>query len=272
MLLALCAMLATISTIHAEAIGLLALGSGGQVTASLTAIVWGPDPSSIPAGNGTPAAPWNAQVGTATHLSFSGCNGVLGSAGCLDSGPFAAAEAVTINHDVALTTSTLLPVDGFLLFAGNTLTHAGLDYTLTALGAGSSNTNCAALSQFQSCSVWLGSPVVLTMLGQDTNATLSLSGTVNDSTRGPATPWVGSFSTTFTGLTPGDVQRIYCPSGTCTPADFARGTTIGTSVAGTFQADVVPEVPEPGTFAVLGVGLVAIGYRLRKFKNVGETH
>jgi len=235
-------LLACGTMIGASVNGTLAIGSGGVVTVSLTSIYFGPDPSSNPPGNGIPAAPWDAEVATATALSFSGCGGVLGSAGCLDSAPFAPNEAVEINHDMALTPETILPEDGFLLFAGNGITHANLDYTLFQIGAGSSNTNCAGLEQFQSCSVYQGYPIIMTLEGTGTTATLNLAGLVTDST-GASRRWVGTFSSTLSNITPYQLQLFFCPSGTCTPADFDRGTSISTSQSGAFISEL--PLPEP---------------------------
>src|SRR5713101_1062559 len=63
----------------AAVVGDLKTGSAGTMTVTLSSVSFNPDPSSTP-----PGPPWNAEVATATSLTFAGCaSGVLGSAGCL---------------------------------------------------------------------------------------------------------------------------------------------------------------------------------------------
>jgi hypothetical protein len=76
--------------------------------------------------------------------------------------------------------------------------------------------------------------------------------------------YVGGFSQTFTdnlpnGLapTPQNIQLFFCPSGTCTAADFSSGRSLTSSQSGSFTASAVPE---PQTTAlVLGGLLVLLG-------------
>jgi len=233
-------------TASATVVGTLATGSGGSIMVSLTFIRFTLDPSANPSG-----APWNGEVSTATNLTFAGCaSGVLGTAGCLDAAPNNPNEAVEINHNTDLTASTVLPEDGFLLFAGNGTTHATIDYTLTQVLAGTSNTNCGGLAQFESCSVFAGSPVVLTLEGTGTTATLNLSGTVTDGV-GPIANWTGKFSATFPNQTPAALQAI-----------ILGGGTLNTSNSGTFFSTAVPE---PSYTAILiGGALVSLASLLRK--------
>jgi hypothetical protein len=238
------------SIASATVMGDLKTGSGGTVTVTLTSITFNPDTSATP-----PGPPWNAEVATGTTLSFAGCSGVLGSAGCLDSGAFAPNEAIEVNGGMTLSATTPLPVANFLTFAGNGVTHTDLTYSLTSLGPGSSNTNCQGLSIGQSCSVFAGAPLVLTATASGTEANLSIRGTANDGTG--AVPYVGEFQSPISGLTPGQIQLLFCPSGTCTPADFASGTSISRSQSGDFVASAVPE---PQTTAlVLGGLLILLG-------------
>lgn len=258
-LLVLTVMAVLVPTASATVVGTLAVGSGGSIQVSLTFIRFTTDPSSAP-----PGPPWNGEISTATSLMFAGCpSGILGTAGCLGAAPFGLNEAVEINHNTDLTSSTVLPEDGFLLFSGNGTTHATIDYTLTQVLAGSTNTNCAGLAQFESCSVFVGSPIVLTLQGSGTTASLNLAGTVSDGV-GPIADWTGMFSATFPNQTPEDLLLALCPSGTCGPADFARGTTLTTSNSGTFFSTAVPE---PSYTAILiGGGLISLATLLRKRK------
>jgi hypothetical protein len=228
----------------ADLLGTLATDSGGSMMFSLTFIRFTTDPSSSP-----PGPPWNGEVSTATTLTFAGCpSGVLGTAGCLDAAPNGPNEGVEINHAADLTAATLLPEDGFLLFSGNGTSHVTIDYTLTQVLAGSSNTNCAGLAQFQSCSIFVGSPLVLTLQGTGTTLTLNLEGTVSDGV-GPANPWTGKFSSTFPNETPAAIQTA-----------ILGGATVATSNTGTFLASP-SSVPEPSSVILL-VG--ALGFLIRK--------
>jgi len=247
----------------------LATGSGGSITVSLSAITWSTDPASTP-----PGPPWNGDVagslGTTspTFLTFAGCGtGVLGAAGCLDAGINGPNEGIEINGNVPLTPSTVLPENNFLTFAGNGTTHVAIDYTLTQVLAGSTNSNCAGLGQFQSCSInILGqtSPIVLTLEGTGTTATLNLLGTVSDGV-GIAANWSGKFSATFPTTTPEQILLALCPSGTCTAADVTANRTESTSNSGTFNSTTVPEPSY--TVVLIGGGLIGLAMAIRRKKH-----
>lgn len=242
-------LIACTSIASATIIGDLKTGSGGTVTVSLTSLTFNTDTSSSP-----PGPPWNAEVASGTDITFAGCpSGVLGTAGCLDSGAFGPNEAIQVSSP--LTSSTPLPIADFLTFAGNGVTHASLVYSLTAIGPGSSNTNCQGLTIGESCSVFAGAPLVLTDTASGTEANLSVSGIASDGTSSVA--YVGEFQSPISGMTPGQIQLFFCPSGTCTPADFSSGQSITRSQSGDFVANVVPE---PQTTAlVLGGLLILLG-------------
>ena len=243
-------LVACASIASATIIGDLKTGSGGTVTVSLTNHIFKPDTSSSP-----PGPPWNAEVATGTDLTFSTCpSGVLGTAGCLDSGAgFSPNEAIQVFSP--LTPTTPLPVANFLTFAGNGITHATLIYSLTSLGPGSANTNCQTLSIGDSCSVFAGAPLILTRTASGTEANLSVMGFATDGAGTSA--YVGEFQSPISGMTPGQIQLFFCPSGTCTPSDFASGKTISRSQSGDF---VAATIPEPQTTAlVLGGLLVLLG-------------
>jgi hypothetical protein len=241
-------LVACASIASATIIGDLKTGSGGTVTVTLTNVTFNPDPGSNP-----PGPPWNAEVASGTNIRFAGCpTGTLGTAGCLDFAPFAPDEAIQVAN---LTSSTVLPVANFMTFAGNGLTHVSLSYSLVALGPGSSNTNCQTLGIGDSCSVFAGAPLVLTRTASGTQANLSIAGFANDGTG--AVPYMGQFQSPISGMTPGQIQLFFCPSGTCTAADFASGRSETSSQSGDFIASTVPE---PQTTAlVLGGLLVLLG-------------
>jgi len=168
-----------------------------------------------------------------------------------------------------------VPLDDFITFAGTPL-----DFTLTGLGPGSTNTNCAGLSNFGTCSIPLGggfiSPVVLELLNGTTVASLTVFGTVTDGT-GVTSNWSGTLSASLTqplntgnpiltnpidplsGMeapTPGDIEAYFAavPTGSITSPH-----------EDTFTVSLAPPIPEPSTWSLmLGGLLTGAGALLRK--------
>jgi hypothetical protein len=145
-----------------------------------------------------------------------------------------------------------LPLANFMTF---TLVPT-LHFTLTTIAPGSSNTNCAA----PPCSVFAGSPIILTQGGGGTVVDLGVSGTATDGTT-PLSRWIGEFSATITTL-PG-----IAPGSLITPAEvqafFATpGATIRSTYSGTFVATIIPE-PSSITMFLLGGALIAIALARR---------
>ena len=248
------ALLFFVATASAAVIGDLKTGSGGTVTVTLSSITFNPDPSSTPAG-----PPWNGEVANGTNLQFAGCpSGVLGTPGCLQ-----ATEGIEIANGVPITLAGGLgPNNPFIQFAGNGVTHATILYTIMQLGPGSANTNCAAaVNVGDSCSVFAGSPIILTKTTSGTSASLPGAGTVTDGA-GLST-WVGQFQVPIAGMSPAQIQTFFCPSGTCTGSDFEARRALSSSQSGDFLATVVPE---PGTIsmALIGGGLIAFAIRKRR--------
>jgi hypothetical protein len=148
----------------------------------------------------------------------------------------------------------MLPVSNFMTFPG-------LNFTLTAVGPGPSTTNCAGLSNFQSCAVYAGSPFGLTMLPTGTQVSLPVSGTVTDSTG--TSNWSGALTQPIANMTPAQVQTAICPGGAlpCT-----GGGSQTTTYAGQFTITAgQSNVPEPATLSsILLGGLLVAGGLFRR--------
>ena len=237
----------------ATVVGELKTSSGnGTTTVTLSSITFTTDTTSIP-----PGPPWNAEVSNTTALMFAGCaSGVLGSPGCLVSG-----EGVEFaNNNPIVAGGGFASNNPFIQFAA----HPSVLYTITAFGTTAGvTTNCAALTLGQSCVVFAGSPILLTLNATGTNVSLTALGTVTDGVGGPSS-WIGQFSTPITGMTPSQIQLFFCPSGTCVAGDFTSGKSISQPSGGDFLATAVPE---PGTTALtlIGGGLIAFAaFKRRK--------
>ncbi|HEX5230571.1 MAG TPA: hypothetical protein VFW44_22825 [Bryobacteraceae bacterium] len=186
---------------------------------------------------------FSTEVAAGTNLTFAGCaSGVLGSAGCLSQG-----EGVDINGGSTIT--SLGPIADFLTFQN----HSSLVYGLDGYEAGSSNTDCATLTVGQSCSVFAGSPVVLTLeAGGKTAAELGVFGTVADGS-GPAANWTGLFTATVNHQTPAQLQTIILGGGSITHTHSGDFTV--TSVT-----------PEPRLISLLAFGMLLLGFAIQRRK------
>jgi hypothetical protein len=255
-----------VSNASANIIGTLLTGSSGTVTASLNSLIFNNDPAAVGGGN--------SDVSSGTSLTFAGCaSGVLGSPGCLST-----QEGVTVNNaDLTLSAPSVANANTFLTFAS----HPNLVFSINwPPGPGSSNTNCAtANSNGLSCSVFAGSPAVLTYDNGNTFVGLGVIGKASDSgVAGLAggSNYSGGFSVFFTkpvliggvlvAPTPQNIQLYFCPTGVCQPSDFTSGKSITSSQSGTFTAAPSSTVPEPGTIpmSLLGGLLAAVGMLRRK--------
>jgi len=195
--------------------------AGGGVSLSETSITWQP--------SGTLAGTGCINTGTGTSLTYSG--GLLG--------PGATGNIQNV-------TAGTLPIDQFMTFQGTTL-----DFVLTFLGPGSSNTNCSSLSFGQSCSIVAGSPFVLTDLGSTTIIGFSAGGTITD---GGTSDWSGAFSTQTTG-TALQIQNA-----------ILGGGTVTSTQSGQFSVQDVTLIPapEPSSLLLLAFGLCSSAGLIRR--------
>jgi hypothetical protein len=250
-----------VSNASATVINTLLTGSTGTVTASLNSVIFNNDPSALPSGTCTTTLGrgCNSDVATSTSLSFIG-------------GPLAVGEGIYVNNnDLTLTAPSAADANTFLTFAS----HPNLVFSIIwPPGPGSSNTNCGtANGNGLSCSVFAGSPGVLTYLNGHTVVSLGVFGKASDTgvagLAGGST-YIGGFSQTFTDIlpngtapTPQNIQLYFCPSGTCTAADFTSGRSLTSSQSGSFTASAVPE-PATISMSLLGGLLVALGSLRRR--------
>lgn len=264
-LIAACLLLA--SNASADVINTLLTGSSGNMTVSLNSVIFNNDPAAIGGGN--------SDVANGTNLAFLGCSGVLGSVGCLS-----AQEGITINNaDLTLSAPSSANANTFLTFAA----HPNLVYSINwPPGPGSADADCAtAYSNGLSCSLFAGSPLVLTYDNGDTFMGLAVNGKASDTGVGglaTGSPYTGGFSDFFTSLlpngvapTPLDIQNYFCTGinpghgNFCTAADFSSGKSITSSQSGTFtSSSVTVTASEPGSLPLLGCGLVVLAIFRRK--------
>jgi len=249
-----------VSNASASVINTLLTGSTGTVTVSLQSLIFNNDPAALPLGTCTTTLGrgCNSDVATSTSLSFIG-------------GPLATGEGVYVNNnDLTLTPPSASDANQFLTFAS----HPNLVFSETLVGPGSANTNCAtASSNGLSCSVFAGSPIILTYLNGHTSASIGVVGKASDTgVAGLAggSVYTGGFSQTFTDVlpngtlpTPQNIQLYFCPSGTCVAGDFTSGKSVTTSQSGSFTASSVPE-PSSIFLGSLGIVMLLVGARFRK--------
>src|SRR5260370_36225043 len=242
-----------VSHASASVINTLLSGTTGTATISLTSMIFTRDPAALPLGTCTTTLGrgCNSDVSTNTTLAFIG-------------GPLATGEGIYVNNnDLTLTAPSAADANNFLTFAA----HANLVFSIVwPPGPGSPNTNCAtANSNGLSCSIFAGSPIVLTYINGHTSLSFGVFGKASDT--GVAglvggSSYTGGFSQTITDFLPGgaaptpqNIQLYFCPGVVCTPADFASGRSITSSQSGSFTATPSP-VPEPSSLLLSSLGMI----------------
>jgi hypothetical protein len=253
-----------VSNASASVINTLLTGSTGNVTVSLNSLVFNTDPEPGGACTTTLGKGCNSDVAAGTSLAFTG-------------GPLATGEGIYINNnDLTLTAPSASDANQFLTFAA----HPSLVFSETSVGPGSATTNCAtANANGLSCSVFAGSPIILTYANGNSFVGIGVAGKASDTgVAGLAagSTYTGGFSEFFTtnilvggvlvAPTPQNIQLFFCPSGTCVAADFLSGRSIMSSQSGTFTAIAPSSVPEPSSIFLGSLGLVMLllGARFRK--------
>jgi hypothetical protein len=268
-----CAFMLTIPTASASVSGTLATGSTGTVTATIGAVYFNNDPAAIGGTNfACPSAACDSDVATSTTLAFgtgaTTCSGVLGSANCLSS-----AEGIDVNSPI---TSLSVPENTFMTFSNN----ANLVFSLTGISTFGDAT-CLGLTVTQSCVVFPGSPLLLTLEPNNhTQVSLFVSGKASDTGVGglaTGSIYSGGFTQLLTGNlpdgslpTPADIQNYFCGTNTVTsPGQCDASKSITSSQSGSFTATAQASTPEPSSLAMMlvGAGLIALAARRNRRTN-----
>jgi PEP-CTERM motif len=276
-----CALFLTIPA-SAAVVGTLDTGSTGTVTATINSVTFNNDPSAVGGTNfgcTSGSLICDSDVSTGSNLAFAGCaSGATlpsgsppGANGCLFAG-----EAVDVSSPI---TALSVPQASFLTFSNN----SNLIFSLTGVST-FMNSNCAALLVTQSCVVFPGSPLLLTLEpNNQTEVQLFVSGTASDTgAAGLAAgdPYAGFFSSNITNPlagaaaghtapTPADIQFLFCGTNTVTSASQCSATaSITSSQSGSFTASPITNTgtPEPSSMVMVltGAGLIGIAFRRRR--------
>jgi len=229
--------LLTATPSFATVVGNLYVGGTGTVSVTPTGITFTENDT---AGGST-------EVGTGTTLTYAG-------------GALTVGQPVDIGGGLAIAPTGppvggAYPVNVPITFPD----EPTLSILLTSFGPGSSNTNCAGLTNGESCSPLIAggpSPIILTAVGSGTDALLFVSGTATDGTT--VTDIAGSFAATIPGIS---------------PAQLASDGSFTTTYSGSFT---LTATPEPRTislmlFAGLLMGFVAMKRRKKEVQEAQQA-
>lgn len=205
--------------------------AGGGVTVSANTIDW-----TLPVGGGDGCV----QTGSGTNVTS-------------NAGNLTAGDTSGIIQDLTMPTS--FPVANFIVFTD----VPGLHFDLAGLGPGSSNTTCSGLGIGGSCSVFAGSPFLLTRTGANTTTvTLTANGTAGDGTINLSN-WIGSFTTQL-NMTPDAIQT----------AIVTNGGSITSTYSGTFSVTTVPEA-DTSYLLFSGALLLGLGKLFGWYRKLGRA-
>jgi len=130
-----------------------------------------------------------------------------------------------------------------------------VQFTMTGIGPGSPNTNCAVSAVGQSCSPSPGSPFVLVDETGGVVVWFSLFGTALDGATNIQTPFLGTFATEVLGVSVPAVQALF-------QSGLFSGSFSAELTAGPFASSVA----EPTTLALLAIGIAGVGLLRRRIR------
>ena len=211
----------------------------------------------------------SASASVIGHLTFANCGGggvvvtlatidfelpPLGGNGCIMTG---LGTTVTFTGGTGVITTNEAGTVNDLGFppplSGNTgfISFPGVTFDLLAIGAGVANTACTNTFDpaAPACSVFAGSPFVLTSGRSSTTIAFYVSGVTNDASS-VHNPWTGTFSTQLDSITPFDVQNAINTRGSFTATYSFDGN--------------VAALPEPVSMGLIGGGLIGLALLRRR--------